>query len=236
MQKILHRAKERGEGEHGWLHSRFSFSFADWYEPNKMGFGALRVWNDDVIEPSSGFPMHAHKDMEIITIVLEGAVTHKDSMDNVGVVNAGEVQVMSAGTGVTHSEYNASPDQKLKLFQLWIQPKTNNVVPQYAQYAFPQPRQNYAQELVSPIGGKRRLMINQDAYVSRMFIDQGATVAYDLKVGGNGAYIFVVDGAIEVAGEDLGSRDAIGLSDVTTVKMEATQETQVLIVEVPMSA
>lgn len=200
-----------------------------------MGFGALRVLNDDVIEPASGFGMHPHKDMEIITIVLAGTVTHKDSMDNVGQVPAGDVQVMSAGTGVTHSEYNASPTEQLKLFQIWIEPKSKNVTPQYGQYTFPQPKANYVQELVSPIGGRRRLMINQDAYISRVFVDAGATVEYPVKVGGNGVYVFVVDGEVVVGKDKLAARDALGVLGVTSVGLEAKTAATVLLVEVPMS-
>ena len=136
MNTVLHRANERGKSELDWLSSRFSFSFAEWYNPERMGFGSLRVINDDTIAPSSGFNMHAHRDMEIITIVMEGAVTHKDSEGNKGVVMAGDVQVMSAGTGIVHSEYNDSADETLKLFQIWITPNRQGVPFQYAQKHF----------------------------------------------------------------------------------------------------
>src|SRR3989344_846255 len=136
MKIEVYKAEERGEGKHGWLTTRYSFSFADWYEPSRMGFGTLRVINDDIIAPQSGFGEHGHRDMEIITIVTEGAVTHTDSMGNEKVVEAGEVQVMSAGTGVVHAERNASPTTPLKLFQIWIEPKERDIAPRYAQKRF----------------------------------------------------------------------------------------------------
>ena len=234
MQKILHKADTRGVAEHGWLHSRFSFSFAEWYEPTRMGFGALRVINDDVIEPATGFGMHPHKDMEIITIVTQGAVTHSDDLGNTGLVQAGEVQVMSAGTGVVHSEYNNSPDTPLKLFQIWIEPKSKNIPPRYEQCTFVAPKPNCIQELVSPIGSKRRLTINQDAFISHVTMTDGASVDYTVKVSGNGVYFFVIDGAFSIADELLGSRDALGVSEAPSVRIQCSSAGTLLCIEVPL--
>ena len=235
MQKTLHKASSRGVGDHKWLQSRFSFSFADWYEPTRIGFGTLRVLNDDVIEPLTGFGMHPHKDMEIITIVTEGAVTHTDNMGNkAAIVKAGDVQIMSAGTGVVHGEHNDSSDTKLKLFQLWITPKSLGVAPRYGQITFPEGKINCVQELVSPIGSGRKLTINQDACISRLVLEEGKSVEYTIKVGGNGVYVFVIDGTITVQGEKLGPRDALGVTEIDRLTLSATSLASVLLIEVPM--
>jgi quercetin 2,3-dioxygenase len=231
---VLHRASERGVAEHGWLSSRFSFSFAEWYSPHRLGFGALRVINDDTIAPSSGFGMHPHRDMEIITIVTAGAVTHKDSEGNERVVAAGDVQVMSAGTGVLHSEYNNSSTEPLKLFQIWITPNKQNAPVQYAQKSF-----NFlevsdgALPLVAPFGKGRagELMINQDAWIT--YVDtKTKPLDYRLKQEGNGLYIFVIEGNCTVAGTKLSARDALGVSDTPSVSLSG--EARALLIEVPM--
>jgi redox-sensitive bicupin YhaK (pirin superfamily) len=235
MQKTLHKASSRGTAEHKWLHSRFSFSFADWYEPTRMGFGALRVLNDDVIDPQTGFDMHPHKDMEIVTIVTQGAVTHTDSLGNkAAVVAAGDVQIMSAGTGVVHAEHNASADTKLKLFQLWITPKSMGIEPRYGQVSFADGKINCVQELVSPIGSGKKLTINQDACISRLVLEKGHSVDYRIKVDGNGVYVFVIDGTVTVAKEDLGPRDALGVSKITDLTIATSTDASLLIIEVPM--
>lgn len=233
MKTILHKASERGVSEHGWLHSRFSFSFADWYEPARMGFGVLRVINDDVIDPHSGFDKHPHRDMEIITIVTEGAVTHGDSMGNTFSVPAGDVQVMSAGTGVVHSEHNRE-DSTLKLFQIWISPRTKGIIPRYDQCSFRNEKKNETELLVSGNEADDALYINQDAYVSRAVLDKGKEVEYTLKHPGNGIYIFVVKGSVRVADTDLADRDAIGIVDAKGITILATSHSELLIFEVPM--
>lgn len=234
MNTALHPAHERGVSEHGWLSSRFSFSFADWYNPERMGFGALRVINDDVITPDSGFGMHPHRDMEIITIVMNGAVTHKDSEGNEGVVSAGEVQAMSAGTGVLHSEYNTSPNEELKLFQIWIVPNKVGAPVQYAQKDFDFINATKTElPLVAPFGKaeNEELMINQDAWITRVRVSD-ESFEYHIKKEGNGAYIFVVSGSCSVPGNNLSERDAIGLWNTESLSLSGNAT--LLIIDVPM--
>jgi len=233
MNKVVHLAESRGKADHGWLKSRFSFSFADWHDPARMGFGALRVINDDIIAPKSGFELHAHRDMEIITIVTAGAVTHEDSMGNREDIKAGEVQVMTAGTGVTHSEYNHK-SEPLTLFQIWIMPRMRALSPRYAQWDFSSPIAGASQLLVSPDGEGESLLINQDAYISRLTVIMGAEVIYQIMHPGNGAYIFVISGEVSIAGERLGARDAIGVSEINQITIISSSETELLVIEVPL--
>jgi redox-sensitive bicupin YhaK (pirin superfamily) len=232
MEKVVHRAENRGKGDYGWLTTRYSFSFADWYEPARMGFGALRVINDDTIAPSSGFGMHSHKDMEIITVVTHGAVTHKDSLGNTGVVPAGEVQVMSAGTGVTHSEYNDSRDTPLSLFQIWIVPDAKSIAPRYDQKSFGQ--KEGATLLVSPDGREGSLSIRQEAFITR--VRAGTPFTYAVTTAGNGVYLFLIDGSVVVDGVSLGARDALGVTDAAAVTIEPKGAATFLIIEVPVQA
>ena len=247
MKSVIHRAGDRGVAEHGWLHSRFSFSFAEWYDPLKMGFGVLRVLNDDIIDPCSGFGKHPHSDMEIITIVTEGVVSHEDSMGNKYEVPAGDVQVMSAGTGVVHAEFNRG-DSTLALFQIWITPHTEGLLPRYDQKSFGKIKEkNKFELLVSPNLANSRdsenlldwgivaLRINQEAYVYRAVIDGGTTIEHALKNPKHGAYIFVVTGEIEVAGSLLSPRDAIGVWDIEKISIVARASSEILFFEVPMN-
>lgn len=229
MKLELHPASERGISNHGWLTSRFSFSFADWYNPARMGFRALRVLNDDHIAPSSGFGMHPHRDMEIITIVTKGAVTHEDSMGNHGAVQAGEVQVMSAGMGVVHGERNDSRTEPLELFQLWIMTRTPGIVPRYDQRAFA----SGAPLLVSPDGREGSLSIMQDAFITRRSVGAGETLTYPLYDAKNGVYVFVISGGITIDNLTLGARDAVGIEDAESIELRATDNTTILLVEVP---
>ncbi len=235
MKTVIHRADERGVGEHGWLSTRYSFSFADWYEPTRMGFGTLRVINDDTIAPASGFPMHAHQDMEIITIVMRGAVTHKDSLENVGTVPAGDIQVMSAGTGIVHSEYNASASAPLALFQIWIEPNKHGVRPRYAQKSFTDAKRSDFQLLASPTGANGSLGIHQDAYICLARVDRDHPLNFELQNKRHGVYLFVISGSIEIAGETLDARDAIGITEADKIRIESPQSAELLIIEVPMS-
>jgi quercetin 2,3-dioxygenase len=235
MQKIIHKNETRGTAEHGWLHSKFSFSFAEWYEETRMGFGVIRVLNDDVIEPSSGFPMHPHQNMEIVTIVTSGEVTHEDSIGSKGVVKAGDVQVMSAGTGIVHSEYNNSKDEKLELFQIWMKPKEKNIPPRYDQRNFgTQKIKNEIEILVSGEKNDTTLFINQMAYISRVVLEKDKEVEYEIKRNENGAYVFVVGGEVLVEGESLKTRDAIGILETDKIKIKAISETELFIFDVPM--
>ncbi len=225
----LHRAHDRGAGDHGWLKSRFSFSFAHWYNPARMGFRSLRVLNDDIIAPMSGFGMHPHQDMEIITIVTKGTVTHEDSMGNKGVVRAGEVQVMSAGTGVVHSERNESATEPLELFQLWIMTRSPGATPRYDQRAFSPD----ARLLVSPDGREGSLSILQDAYITRYSIGANESYIYTLHDEKNGTYVFVISGSVIIDTLTLHARDAVGVEGGTSLTITAPEEAQILIVEVP---
>ena len=200
-----------------------------------MGFGALRVINDDVIAPQSGFGMHPHRNMEIITIVEKGAVSHKDSMGNTQTVPAGDIQVMSAGTGIVHSEYNHSSNEELKLFQIWIYPQVQNVVPRYAQKSLEIPEEDGLKLLVSSDGRENSLFIHQNAFLYRGFLSDGKTEMYALKNPvQNGIYIFVVEGKISVEGNVLESRDALGITETGTVHIFAQKNSQYLLFEVPM--
>lgn len=233
MKKEIHRAESRGGGEHGWLSTRHSFSFADWYEPTRMGFGALRVLNDDRIAPGSGFPMHPHRDMEIITVVMKGALVHEDSMGNRGVVRAGEVQVMSAGSGVVHSEANASDTEPLELFQIWINTNGRGHTPRYDQHAYA-PVRNELQSLVTSNESGGFLYIHQDAHLCRGEFDAGLKREHRIKHY-HGVYFFVIEGKVRVEGEELGPRDAIGISHADSFIYETLEPSVFLLIEVPIS-
>lgn len=235
MKTIIHPATERGIADHGWLKARHSFSFSNYYHPEKIQFGALRVLNDDTIAPSMGFGKHPHDNMEIITIPLSGGVRHKDSMGNEGVVNPGEVQIMSAGTGVIHSEHNASSSDYLNLFQIWILPALRNIAPRYDQKQFDvADRKNRFQTLVSPEKSDSTLWINQQAWLSLGKFDQSSAVNYELHATNNGVYIMVVSGAIEIDGQQLNNRDAIGISDTSAVALNFLKDSEILVIEIPM--
>lgn len=235
LQKVVHRANTRGQADFGWLKANYSFSFSSWYDPNRMGFGALRVLNDDEIAPGRGFGTHPHDNMEIITVPFEGALAHRDNTGGEGVIRNGEVQVMSAGTGIQHSEFNASKDEAAKLCQIWILPKMRNVTPRYDQKAFPQTGYTGKfQTLVSNDGREGSLSIHQDAFISRGHFEPDATTTYDVKKPGNGVYAFVIQGGLVVAGESLGKRDAIGLAGNLHYEMNFPEKSDVLIIEVPM--
>jgi redox-sensitive bicupin YhaK (pirin superfamily) len=237
MKTIIHRSENRGHANHGWLNAKHSFSFASWYDPNKLHFGALRVLNDDEVAPGMGFGKHPHDNMEIITLVQDGALEHKDSMGNGSVMRADDVQVMSAGTGVFHSEFNASKEDHLRLFQIWLFPDKGNVTPRYDQRTFiHEGRQNKWQEVIKPDTQEEgdAIFIHQQAWFSFADIDEGLTLSYASKKAGNGAYLFVIEGDIEVAGEKLKRRDAIGITDFETVDVKALSNARILVMDVPM--
>jgi quercetin 2,3-dioxygenase len=235
MKTIIHKANDRGFANHGWLKSAHSFSFAGYYNPEKTRFGLLRVLNDDEIAPGTGFGEHPHDNMEIISIPLEGALEHKDSMGNGSVISAGEVQLMSAGIGITHSEFNASQTEAGKFLQIWIFPKYKDITPYYEQKKFkPEDRKNKFQIVVSP-DNKEALKINQDAYLSMGNFDAGTNATYNINGKTSGVYIFIISGKIKVAGETLEKRDAMGIWETDTINFEAIEESEVLTIEVPMS-
>lgn len=235
MKKIVRRSNERGKGEYGWLSTRYSFSFGEWHDPSRMGFGALRVLNDDTIAPISGFPMHSHRDMEIITIVTSGILTHKDNLGHVGSLGRGEVQAMSAGDGITHSEYNASPTESLSLFQLWITPARRIGAACYAQASFPNLQNDKGLSFIAgPEGSGAALTIAQDAYVLRAAFDSKVPFSYRLHKEGHGLFAFVIEGTVHIAGETLATRDAIAISEMNAVEFSTESEADLLLIEVPL--
>lgn len=235
MEYIFHKADERGVSEQGWLHTKFSFSFAHWYNPERMGFGALRVINDDTIDPDSGFDLHPHNNMEIITIVTDGAITHGDSMGNEKTVHAGDVQVMSAGTGVMHSEQNNSIKETLHLYQIWIFPHTQNISPRYDQKTFGVNPSNTCQLLVSPDGQKESLKIYQNAFISRAKYDADTVHTYTpYNAKDNGVYILVSHGRMTIGDYELTDGDALGIYYPQSIIIQHQEETSYLIFEVPL--
>lgn len=235
MKKTIHPANERGQKDIGWLKANFSFSFGPYYNPDRVHFGALRVLNDDVIAGGGGFGTHPHDNMEIITIPISGALEHRDSMGNIGVIRAGEVQVMSAGTGIQHSEYNHSDTEEANTLQIWLFPKDLNIEPRYDQKGFNDDlKPNQFTTLVSPEKGGKALWINQDAIFSMGDFESEQQVKYDIQIPGNGAYIFVIDGQIAVEGTDLNKRDALGVEDISSFTLETLKQSRILIMEVPM--
>lgn len=239
MKTIIHRATSRGFANHGWLQANHSFSFANYYNSEKMNFGALRVLNDDVIAPKMGFGTHPHNNMEIITIPLKGVLKHRDNMhDKWQPVVPGEVQVMSAGTGVQHSEINGSVDEHLSLFQIWIMPNKQSVEPRYDQKTFNESdRKNKLQTLVTSIEEdfKGSLKIHQDAKISRIDLDKDQIFKYELKSENHGVYVMNIHGNVSVDGNYLETRDAIGISESSLFEIKANEDSSLLFIEVPMS-
>jgi hypothetical protein len=237
MKKTLHKADTRGVAEHGWLSSRHTFSFAEYHDPERMRFGLLRVLNDDVVQPSMGFGTHPHENMEIISIPLVGELRHQDSMGNTQIITAGEVQIMSAGTGITHSEYNGSESEIVNFLQIWVLPEDRDLEPRYDQKLFSaDERQGRLQNIVSPDKNDSGVWINQQAWFWLGDFKAGQSDTYTIKRSGNGAYCFVLEGVVTVAGEQLERRDGIGADGTATVDVEATEDCQLLVMDVPMSS
>lgn len=235
MKTTIYEAKDRGYANHGWLEANHSFSFAGWFHPDKMNFGALRVLNDDVIAPGAGFPKHPHNNMEIITIPLTGSLEHEDSMGNRAQINHGEVQVMSAGNGITHSEYNASKTEELRLFQIWLFPNQQNVEPRYDEIKLNvEDRKNKLQQIVSPDPNDEGVWIHQDAWLYMVNLDQQTKMNYSLNKKGNGVYVMVIKGGIKIEDNSLNNRDAIGIEKVDSFTIVTSKDSEILIIEVPM--
>lgn len=237
MKTIIHQSNERGHANHGWLNAKHSFSFASWYDPTKLHFGALRVLNDDEVAAGMGFGKHPHDNMEIITLVQEGALEHKDSMGNGSVMRANDVQVMSAGSGVFHSEMNHQKDEAVKLFQIWVFPNKGNVTPRYDQRTYaPEGRQNKWQEIIKPDTQQagEGIFIHQQAWFHLADLTSGTTLPYTIQEEGNGLYLFVIEGSITIAGTTLNKRDAIGITETQTVEITATSNARLLAIDVPM--
>ena len=235
MKTIVHKAASRGFANHGWLQSYHTFSFAGYHNPERMNFGMLRVLNDDIVKPKTGFGTHPHNNMEIISIPISGALSHKDSMNNQRSIEVGEVQVMSAGTGLTHSEFNDSSTDEVNFLQLWIFPEQQNVTPYYNQKKFEATeRKNKFQSVISPktqqIEGS--LPVSQQAYIFMVDLDTDFEIEYKLK---NGAYFFLIDGEISIADETLEKRDAIGIYETNKVTIKAKKESKLLVIDVPMN-
>ena len=233
---ILHKAETRGDADHGWLHSKHTFSFANYYNPERMHFGVLRVLNDDTVSGGMGFGTHPHDNMEIISIPLEGDLEHKDSMGNIAVIRNGDIQVMSAGTGIQHSEYNKSKDNTVKFLQIWVFPNKKNVTPRYDQITLQaEDRHNKLQQILSPIADDAGAWIHQNAWFHLGKFDKGVSTEYKLKLKGNGVYIFNLNGDLEANGQLLNNRDGFGIWDTDKMKLTAITNSEFLIMEVPMT-
>jgi redox-sensitive bicupin YhaK (pirin superfamily) len=235
MNKMIYRAEDRGKANHGWLDTKFSFSFADYYDPQKINFGMLRVLNDDTVSPGTGFGTHPHNNIEIITIVLDGGLEHRDSMGTGSVIKKNEVQVMSAGSGITHSEYNHSETDSLNLLQLWIFPKEKNIKPRYDQKIFPRDqRLNRLVTAASGFGEEGSLYIHQDAEIKLGNFEKGQKFKYNLRAN-SGIYVFIINGRVEVVNESLFKRDAIGIYDTEEIEINISERSEFILIEVPMS-
>ena len=235
MKKTIHKASSRGTADFGWLNSRHTFSFGQYYNPERVHFGMLRVLNDDIVQGGAGFPTHPHSNMEIVSIPLKGSLAHKDSTGTEKLINTGEVQIMSAGSGLTHSEYNGSKTDEVNFLQIWVFPKEKDIKPRYEQKVFESSeRVDTIQTVVSP-NDEKALWINQDAYFSLANLSDGNTITYPLNKAGNGVYLFVIEGKINVDGKTLDKRDAIGISDVDEFAISASENAELLFIEIPMN-
>jgi len=235
MKTILHKSESRGHANHGWLDTHHTFSFANYYNPERVNFGALRVLNDDWIASGEGFGKHPHDNMEIITIPLIGAVEHKDSMGNHGEIAAGEIQVMSAGTGIFHSEFNRNQNQELQLLQIWVIPNKRNVTPRYDQISLAGiAKQNELFQILSPDPNDQGVWIHQNAWFHLGDLSEGWEGEYELKDKNNGVYFFVIEGDVTISGQKLNKRDGLGVSETSSVEISSDSLSKLLIMEVPM--
>ncbi|MFD1805058.1 pirin family protein [Pasteurella oralis] len=236
MKTVYHAANSRGNADHGWLKSRHTFSFAHYYDPTRVHFGALRVINDDFVEGGMGFGTHPHDNMEIISIPLSGDLAHKDSMGNGSVIRHGDIQVMSAGTGITHSEMNPNPDKPVQFLQIWVFPNKRDVEPRYQQITIANTQKpNDFQQILSPNPEDEGVWIHQDAWFSLAKFDKGVTKNYVLHNASNGVYAFVIKGNANIGGIELNQRDGLGLWDTDSIDIIATSDAEVLLMEVPMA-
>lgn len=235
MKTVLHKADKRGYADYGWLKAYYSFSFANYYNPENIHFGALRVLNDDTIDEGKGFGIHPHDNMEIITIPLSGEIEHKDSMGNSGVISAGEIQVMSAGTGIQHSEFNKNQKEKLEVLQIWIFPNKKNVEPRYDQISLKSiEKENELFQILSPNKDDEGVWIYQDAWFHLGNLKKESKSEYDLKGNNHGIYLFVIDGKVNIENLELDARDGIEIAELSKFKIEALTDSRILIMEVPM--
>lgn len=236
MKKVFHPASSRGAADHGWLSAKHSFSFANYYNSERVQFGALRVLNDDIIAPGMGFGTHPHDNMEIITIPLDGALEHKDSLDNIGVIETDEIQVMSAGSGVYHSEYNKNKDKSVSLLQIWVFPNKKNVTPRYDQKNIKDLKKvNSFYPIVTPNQNGPGMWIHQDAWFHLGEFDKETRIKYNINKKGNGVYAFLIEGSVQIDGESLEKRDALGIWDTEKFELLANQNSRILLIEVPLN-
>ncbi|WP_296402860.1 pirin family protein [Psychrobacter sp.] len=235
MKTIVHKANTRGDANHGWLKSKHTFSFANYYNPERMGFGALRVINDDHVEGGMGFGTHPHRDMEIISIPTSGQLAHKDTIGTNGIIESGEIQVMSAGTGIAHSEMNGKAGEPVKFFQIWVMPNKQGVEPRYQQLKISDMlKPNEFGQILSPNPDDAGVWIHQDAWFHMGNLDKGVTAKYDLKNPEDGVYAFIIEGKVKIGDEVLDTRDGMGIVDTKGFDVEALEDSRVLLMEVPM--
>lgn len=236
MKTTLHKANTRGHANHGWLDSYHTFSFAGYYEPSRVHFGLLRVLNDDIVKGGMGFGQHPHDNMEIVSIPLSGALEHRDNTGGHAIIRSGEVQIMSAGSGIAHSEKNASAKDEVNFLQIWVFPKERNIQPRYDQKVFEKSnRINRFQTVVAPDRKDEALWINQDSWFTLTSLTPGTSIDYVVHKEGNGVYAFVIDGELTIADQDLSRRDGLGIQDAARLQLQAKQATELLLIEVPMN-
>ena len=236
MKSILHKAEIRGNSNYGWLNSYHTFSFGDYFDHGRIHFGTLRVLNDDTVEAGKGFGMHPHENMEIISIPLEGDLEHKDSMGNVSVIRNGDIQVMSAGTGIEHSEFNKNLDRKVKFLQIWVFPDKEDVAPRYGQITLNMAdRYNKLQQILSPNSDDEGVWIYQNAWFYLGKFDRGISTDYKIKAKGNGVYVFVLNGDITIQNQLLNTRDGFGIWGIDNLTVIADSDAEFLLMEIPMT-
>lgn len=236
MKTMLHKANTRGHANHGWLNSYHTFSFAGYHDPLRVQFGALRVLNDDLVQGGMGFGQHPHDNMEIISIPLKGALEHGDNTGGHGIIKSGEVQIMSAGSGIAHSEKNASKTEAVNFLQIWVFPKERNIKPRYDQKLFAkEERVDKFQTVISPEKNSNGLWINQDAWFSLGDLSKDSSTEYTVNKNGNGVYAFVLEGDVTINDQKLNRRDGLGIWDTDKLSIKADSQAEVLLIEVPMN-
>lgn len=236
MNTVLHKADTRGHANHGWLNSRHTFSFSGYHNPSRVNFGLLRVLNDDIVKGGMGFGQHPHENMEIISIPLKGSLEHGDNTGGHGIIKSGEVQIMSAGSGIAHSEKNASKTEDVNFLQIWVFPKEINIQPRYDQMEFPvSKRVNELRTIVSPEKGPPALWINQDAWFHLGNLKKGTVIDYAIRKNGNGVYAFIIEGDVTISDQKLNKRDGFGVWNTDKLSITADSDAEVLLIEVPMN-
>lgn len=236
MKTVFHKADTRGHANHGWLDSHHTFSFGGYHDPERIHFGLLRVLNDDIVTGGMGFGQHPHDNMEIVSIPLRGALEHRDSTGGHGIIRSGEVQIMSAGAGLQHSEKNASPTEDVNFLQIWVFPKERNIQPRYEQKPFAaSDRKNKLQTVISPEKENGSLWINQDAWFTLTHVEKGNSTSYSMHKPGHGVYVFVIEGSVTVGDQGLSNRDGLGISETDQFTITGDMESEVLLIEVPMN-